>query len=99
MLRADGVDAVHITTPAQSHFPLGRLCLEAGCHVYVEKPFTVNAAEADELLDLARPKDVALRSVTTSSSARRPCGCASSSRRIPGRTADSRRLHSVLLPR
>ena len=53
MLRAGGVDAVHITTPAQSHFPLGRLCLEAGCHVYIEKPFTVNAAEADELLHLA----------------------------------------------
>jgi predicted dehydrogenase len=53
MLRAGAVDAVHITTPAQSHFPLARLCLEAGCHVYVEKPFTVNAAEADELLRLA----------------------------------------------
>ena len=48
-----GIDAVHITTPAQSHFPLARFCLEAGCHVYVEKPFTVNAAEADELLRLA----------------------------------------------
>jgi predicted dehydrogenase len=54
MLRTGGVDAVHITTPAQSHYPLGRLCLEAGCHVYLEKPFTVNAAEADELLDVAQ---------------------------------------------
>jgi predicted dehydrogenase len=54
MLRVDRVDAVHITTPAQSHFPLGRLCLEAGCHVYIEKPFTVNAAQAEELLDLAQ---------------------------------------------
>lgn len=53
MLRSGGVDAVHITTPAQSHFPLARLCLEAGCHVYVEKPFTQNAAEADELLRMA----------------------------------------------
>src|SRR5208337_761729 len=49
MLRAGGVDAVHVTTPAQSHFPLAQLCLEADCHVYVEKPFTLNAAEADEL--------------------------------------------------
>ncbi len=54
MLRAGGVDAVHVTTPAQSHFPLGRLCLEAGCHVYIEKPFTVDAAEADELVTLAQ---------------------------------------------
>jgi predicted dehydrogenase len=53
MLRTGGVDAVHITTHAQPHFALGRLCLEAGCHVYIEKPFTVNAAEADELLHLA----------------------------------------------
>jgi predicted dehydrogenase len=53
MLRTTGVDAVHVTTPAQSHFPLGRLCLDAGCHVYLEKPFTVNAVEANELLELA----------------------------------------------
>jgi predicted dehydrogenase len=53
MLRAGGVDAIHITTPAQSHFPLARLCLEAGCHVYVEKPFALNADDADKLLSLA----------------------------------------------
>jgi len=61
MLSVGGIDAVHITTPAQSHFPLARLCLEAGCHVYVEKPFTLNAAEADELLRLA---DVGGRRIT-----------------------------------
>jgi predicted dehydrogenase len=53
MLRAGAVDAVHITTPAQSHFPLARLCLEAGCHVYVEKPFALNTAQAEELIHLA----------------------------------------------
>ncbi len=53
MLRAGQVDAVHITTPAQSHYPLARLCLEAGCHVYVEKPFTLTSAEADNLIALA----------------------------------------------
>lgn len=53
MLHAGGVDAVHITTPAQSHFPLGRMCLEAGCHVYVEKPFSVDSVQADQLLNLA----------------------------------------------
>jgi predicted dehydrogenase len=54
MLRATGLDAVHITTHAQPHFDLGRLCLDAGCHVYMEKPFTVNATEAELLLQLAR---------------------------------------------
>lgn len=61
MLRTGAVDTVHITTHAQPHFALGRLCLEAGCHVYLEKPFTVNAAEADELLHLA---NVAGRRIT-----------------------------------
>lgn len=54
MFRRVALDSVHITTPAQSHFPLAQLCLEAGCHVYVEKPFTLNAAEADELLHRAQ---------------------------------------------
>src|SRR3954453_21564728 len=39
-------DVVHITTPPQSHFPIARLCLESGCHVYIEKPFTRDAQEA-----------------------------------------------------
>jgi predicted dehydrogenase len=49
-------DIVHITTPPQSHFNLGKVCLEAGCHVYVEKPFTVNAQETEELINLATVK-------------------------------------------
>jgi len=57
MLREAGPDAVHITTPAQSHFPLGRMCLEAGCHVYMEKPFTETVAETAALLRLARERD------------------------------------------
>src|SRR5215813_9549015 len=49
-------DVVHITTPPQSHFELGKFCLEAGCHVYMEKPFTVNSEEAAKLIDLATEK-------------------------------------------
>ena len=47
-------DVVHITTPPQSHFTLARRCLEAGCHVYVEKPFTLKAQEAVRLITLAK---------------------------------------------
>ncbi len=47
-------DVVHITTPPQSHFPLAMKCLESGCHVYVEKPFTVTAAEAGIVIDAAQ---------------------------------------------
>jgi predicted dehydrogenase len=46
-------DVVHITTPPGSHFVLAKTCLEAGCHVYVEKPFTLYAHEAEELISLA----------------------------------------------
>lgn len=43
-------EIVHITTPPQSHFELAKTFLEAGCHVYVEKPFTINSGEAEELI-------------------------------------------------
>jgi predicted dehydrogenase len=49
-------DVVHITTPPQSHFSVARACLEAGCHVYVEKPFTVYEHEARDLLALANAR-------------------------------------------
>lgn len=53
MLSEAQPDVVHITTPPASHFDLARQCLEAGCHVYVEKPFTQTASEAHTLINLA----------------------------------------------
>ena len=49
-------DIVHITTPPQSHFELAELCLKSGCHVYVEKPFTIYEDEAKRLIALANDK-------------------------------------------
>ena len=46
-------EVVHITTPPQSHFDIAKTCLESGCHVYVEKPFTVWADETRRLIELA----------------------------------------------
>lgn len=60
MLDQAGVDVIHITTPPQSHFSLTRQCLEAGCHVYVEKPFTLYTREAETLIDLARTNNLKL---------------------------------------
>jgi len=51
-------DVVHITTPPQSHFSLARECLELGSHVYLEKPFTITAVEAESLIQLARSRDL-----------------------------------------
>jgi predicted dehydrogenase len=53
-------DIVHITAPPQSHYPVGKLCLEAGCHLYIEKPFTVTYGEATELIDLAQRRNLKL---------------------------------------
>lgn len=49
-------DVVHICTPPESHFEIARRCLERGCHVYVEKPFALYEAEAQELIALANRK-------------------------------------------
>jgi len=54
MLRTATPDVVHITTPPQGHFTLAKECLEAGAHVYLEKPFTVTGDEAASLVELAR---------------------------------------------
>jgi len=53
-------DVVHITTPPESHFDVAKLCLEKGAHVYVEKPFTVCAEQAQELVELAEKKGLKL---------------------------------------
>ncbi|MGI3780862.1 MAG: Gfo/Idh/MocA family protein [Janthinobacterium lividum] len=47
------VDIVYVATPHNLHRPHAVLALEAGKHVLVEKPITLNAAEAQELADLA----------------------------------------------
>lgn len=46
-------DVVHVTTPPESHFDIAKFCLERGCHVYVEKPFTLNEDDARKLIAIA----------------------------------------------
>jgi predicted dehydrogenase len=53
-------DVVHIATPPESHFAIAKLCLEWGCHVYVEKPFTLSAEDANVLVALANEKGLKL---------------------------------------
>lgn len=60
LMRRAQPDVVHITTPPESHFEIARFCLEHGRHVYVEKPFTLNAEEADQLVSLATEKKLKL---------------------------------------
>jgi len=58
MLKAVSPDVVHITTPPRSHFPLAKQCLESGSHVYLEKPFTITAEEAELLIRMAKRRDL-----------------------------------------
>ena len=56
VLRDPSIDAVHITTPNVSHFPIAKAALEAGKHVLCEKPLAMSVAEAQILTDLAARK-------------------------------------------
>jgi predicted dehydrogenase len=56
LLQEKSPDVVHITTPPESHFSLAKQCLEAGSHVYVEKPFTLNGRDAEALVKLAEDR-------------------------------------------
>jgi predicted dehydrogenase len=58
MLETAQPDVMHITTPPHSHYTLGKLCLDAGCHIYMEKPFTLNTTEAEDLIRIAEEKNL-----------------------------------------
>ncbi len=60
MLIASRPDVVHITTPPGGHFAITKLCLEHSANVYVEKPFTVDASEARQLIEIAEARKVKL---------------------------------------
>jgi predicted dehydrogenase len=60
MLADPQLDAVVIATPVPTHYELARQALEAGKHVFVEKPPAMKAAEIDELVAIAEARDLVL---------------------------------------
>ncbi len=52
MLRENSLDVIHIATPPQSHLMLARKSVEAGCHVFLEKPLALNAADGRSLISM-----------------------------------------------
>ncbi|MBQ1171487.1 MAG: Gfo/Idh/MocA family oxidoreductase [Lachnospiraceae bacterium] len=58
MLSDKAVELVYIATPHPFHFEHAKMCIDAGKPVLVEKPFCVNAKEAEELLSYAKKKGV-----------------------------------------
>jgi predicted dehydrogenase len=57
LLADDSLDAVAIATPVPTHYTLAKRALEAGKHVFVEKPPAMRAVEMDELVRLAEERD------------------------------------------
>jgi predicted dehydrogenase/acetyltransferase-like isoleucine patch superfamily enzyme len=51
------IDAVAIAAPAAAHYRLAKEALQAGKHVFVEKPLALNVGEAEELCELAERLD------------------------------------------
>ena len=60
MLADDDLRAVVIATPVPTHHPLAKQALEAGKHVFVEKPPAMRAAEMEELVGLAEERGLVL---------------------------------------
>jgi predicted dehydrogenase len=59
LLDRKGIDAVYISaTPENLHFPMAKEFLEAGKHVFLEKPIAVTLAEADELIAISKKKNL-----------------------------------------
>jgi predicted dehydrogenase len=58
VLASPDIDAVAVVTPVWTHFELAKAALDNGKHVFVEKPFTSNTAQAEELIDLAESKNL-----------------------------------------
>jgi predicted dehydrogenase len=54
-------DAALIATPTETHYAIAKDCLERGIHVFMEKPITATAGEAEELIALAKAKQLVLQ--------------------------------------
>jgi predicted dehydrogenase len=58
VMASSEIDAVAVVTPVWTHYELAKSALENGKHVFVEKPFTSNTAQAEELIELAARKNL-----------------------------------------
>lgn len=65
MFADDNVDIVYITTPHNTHFEFMKKALESGKHIFVEKSITLNLRELDEMIALAREKELIIAEAMT----------------------------------
>lgn len=60
LVASDKIDAAYIPLPPALHFQWAKKALEAGKHVFVEKPSTTSLADTDDLIRIASEKNLAL---------------------------------------
>ena len=65
ILNSDEITGVVVVTPSHTHYKFVKAMLEAGKHVYVEKPISTVAQEARDLTDLADRKRVSFNGWTS----------------------------------
>jgi len=58
VLAESNVDIIVIATPVDTHYDLAKKALEAGKHIWVEKPFTSTSQEAEELIEIAESRNL-----------------------------------------
>jgi predicted dehydrogenase len=58
VVASPNIDIVAVITPVWTHFEFAKAALENGKHVFVEKPFTSNVAQAEELIEIAARKNL-----------------------------------------
>src|SRR5271167_3433448 len=58
VIKSPAIDAVAVVTPVWTHYELGKQALANGKHLFIEKPFTCNVQQADELIELAETKNL-----------------------------------------
>lgn len=60
ILDSTEIDAVAIITPVSTHYDLAKRALQNGKHIFIEKPFTSNQAQAEELINIAEQKHLTI---------------------------------------
>ena len=58
LIKSPDIDAIAVVSPVWTHYDLAKKALENGKHVFVEKPFTSNVAQAEELIEIAARKNL-----------------------------------------
>lgn len=58
VMTSPDIDAIAVITPVWTHYELAKSALENGKHVFVEKPFTSNVEQGEELIELAQRKNL-----------------------------------------